>query len=50
VRPLNAVYFNAPRCPPSDTTLDALAYHIRWNYWNGRRTLQLFVVSISDPK
>ena len=44
----NAVYFNAPRCPPSGTVLDALGYHIRWNHWNGRRTLQLLVVSMAE--
>ncbi|MFH1984510.1 MAG: single-stranded-DNA-specific exonuclease RecJ [Pseudomonadota bacterium] len=45
---LSAVYFNAPWTPSSGDTLDTLSYHIRWNYWNGRRTLQLLVVSICD--
>ncbi len=43
----NAIYFNAPQCPSPGAPLAALSYRIRWNTWNGRRTLQLLVSSIT---
>ena len=41
----NAIYFNAPECPSPGDFLSTLTYHVRWNRWNGRQTLQLLVVS-----
>jgi len=41
---MKAVQFNIDPRRPLPKTLDRIAYHLQWNYWNGRRSVQLIVV------
>lgn len=41
---LNAIQFNVDPGLPVPDTLARIAYHLQWNHWNGRRTLQLVIV------
>jgi len=41
---LNAIHFDVEPERPVPATLERIAYHLQWNYWNGRRSLQLVIV------
>lgn len=46
VRPLDAIWFNADPSLPSAPRIRQLAYRLRWNRWNGRKTPQLVVEDV----
>ncbi len=41
--PLDAIWFNADPALPSLPRIRRLAYRLRWNHWNGRKSPQLVV-------
>jgi single-stranded-DNA-specific exonuclease len=44
-----AIQFNVPDVPLGVDRLKKIAYRPQWNYWNGRRNLQL-IVEATDPE
>lgn len=45
-RPLDAIWFNADPPVPTLDHIRRLAYRLRWNRWNGRKTPQLVVEGV----
>ena len=45
-RPMNAIWFNVEPTVPNFDRIRRLAYRLRWNRWNGRKTPQLLVEDI----
>lgn len=42
-RMLSAIQFNIDTSGPSPEYLKKIAYRLRWNHWNGKKTLQLLI-------
>lgn len=40
---INAIYFNYPGPVPAPSRVERMAFHIRWNRWNGNKTQQLVI-------
>ena len=40
-----AIQFNVSASPPTPTRFEKIAYRPQWNYWNGKKQLQLIVES-----
>jgi single-stranded-DNA-specific exonuclease len=39
----NAIQFNIDPASPPPTFLEQIAFKLRWNHWNGNRTIQLII-------
>lgn len=50
-QPIHAIQFNVRSIQPAPETLDRIAFRLRWNRWNGKKTLQLLVeeMIVSEP-
>jgi single-stranded-DNA-specific exonuclease len=42
-RPVNAIHFNIDTAAPFYENLDQIAYRLRWNRWNGKKTIQIII-------
>ena len=38
-----AIDFNIDPCKPFKEDIDHIIFHVRWNYWNGKKTAQLII-------